>query len=336
MQKLQSRNIALLLLLVILLAGAAVNVGTWSSETKGEDIYYAWVEGGRILNGENPYARVLAGNMSDNDKYATYFPVFYELSALTQWAGLADYQPWIAFWRVLFLAFNLAIGALLFFLLYPRGQLLAAVFAAAFWLFNRWTLHVTQVAHLDFIPIFLLVASLGLFRKHRWASLFLFSLSLGVKQIGVFLAPLYLIWTWQDVEVKGDRLKHTLLAALVIASVPIVASLPFLVWNAEGLVKSVLFSATRNPADHFNVASLDGLMGWLGWPGRLPMFALLLLSYALAWRRKVGLYMGSLIVMAIFVDFNTVLFRQYLAWIVPLIPLVMCDLWDVAKRKAAG
>ncbi len=164
----------------------------------------------------------------------------------------------------------------------------------------------------------------------------LFSLSLSVKQIGIFLAPLYLIWTWQAVEVKGDRLKHTLLAALVIASAPFVTSVPFLAWNAEGLVKSVLFSVTRNPADHFNVASLDGLMGWLGWPGRLPMFALLVLGYALAWRRKVGLYTGSLVVMAIFVNFNTVLFRQYLAWIVPLIPPVMCDLWDAAKRKAAG
>lgn len=336
MQKLQSHKIALLALLVILLAGAVVNVRVWNLETKGEDIYYAWVEGGRILGGENPYARVLAGNMRDNDKYATYFPAFYELSALTQWAGLHDYEPWIAFWRVVFLAFNLAIGALLFLLLYPRGQLLAAVFAAAFWLFNRWTLHVTQVAHLDFVPIFLLLISLGLFRKHRWASLLLFSLSLSVKQIGIFLAPLYLIWTWQAVEVKGDRLKHTLLAALVIASAPFVTSVPFLAWNAEGLVKSVLFSVTRNPADHFNVASLDGLMGWLGWPGRLPMFALLVLGYALAWRRKVGLYTGSLVVMAIFVNFNTVLFRQYLAWIVPLIPPVMCDLWDASKRKAAG
>ena len=78
MPKLQSYTIALLCLLAILLAGAAVNMRLWKTDTKGEDIYYAWVEGGRILNGENPYGRVLAGNMRDNDKYATYFPVFYE------------------------------------------------------------------------------------------------------------------------------------------------------------------------------------------------------------------------------------------------------------------
>lgn len=335
MSKSQHRTIAVACLLAVLVAGMAVNIRLWQTETKGEDIYYSWVEGGRIVSGENPYARILAGNMQENQKYATYFPLFYELSALTQWAGLRDYEPWIAFWRVIFLVFNLAIAAALFFLIYPRGQLLPAIFAASFWLFNRWTLHVSQVAHLDFIPIFLLIVSLGLFRKHRWAALFLFSLSLSIKQIGIFLAPLYLIWTWQAVAEKNNRLKQTLLAALLMASLPVVASLPFLAWNATGLAKSVLFSITRNPVDHFNVASLDGLMGWLGWPGRLPMGILLALAYALAGRHKVGPYTASLLVMATFVNFNTVLFRQYLAWIVPLIPLVMCDFWDAAEQNAA-
>ena len=224
----------------------------------------------------------------------------------------------------------------------------------------------TQVAHLDFIPILLLVVSLGLFRKHRWAALFLFSLSLGIKQIGIFLAPLYLILIWQtdnysDHALAGLRpsqkapvresapavfrldlrLRRTLLAALVIASIPVVTSLPFLAWNSgghplsgvEALVKSVLFSATRNPADHFGVPLADGLMGWIGLPAKVPMLALMALAYTLVWRRKVGMYIGALLVMASFLDFNSVLFLQYLAWIVPLIPLAMLDLWDVAAAK---
>ncbi len=336
MSKSQHRTIAVACLLVILLAGVVVNVRLWKIDTHYEDIFWAWGEGERLVKGENPYARILAGNMQENHKYPTYFPLFYELSGLTQWAGLHNYEPWIAFWRVIFLAFNLAIAAALFTLIYPRGQLIAAAFAACFWLFNRWTLYVSQVAHLDFIPIFLLIVSLSLFRKHRWVSLLLYSLSLGIKQIGIFVAPLYLIWTWQAVEVKSDRLKQTLLAALVIASVPLATSLPFIAWNAEGLVKSVLFSVTREPADDLRLASLDAWMGWLGWPGRLPMFALLVLTYVLAWRRKVGLYTGPLLVMATFVSFNTVFFRQYVAWIVPLLPLVLCDLWDAADRKATG
>ena len=52
----QRRTIAVVCLLVILLAGAAVNVRFWKTDTREQDIYYSWVEGGRILNGENPYA----------------------------------------------------------------------------------------------------------------------------------------------------------------------------------------------------------------------------------------------------------------------------------------
>ena len=219
MNKPQHPAIVISCLLVILAAGAIAHIQLWNRDTKGEDVYYVWMEGSRLLNGEDPYARILAGNMRENDKYATYFPGFYGLSALTQAAGLRDYEAWIAFWRVIFLAFDLAIGAALYLLIYPRGRLLAASFAAAFWLFSRWTLHVTEIAHLDFIPIFLMIASLGLFRKHRWSALLLFSLSLGVKQIAIFLVPLFLIWTWQSA--RQDKLKQTLLAGLVIASVPI-------------------------------------------------------------------------------------------------------------------
>src|SRR5687768_7823003 len=52
-----------------------------------EDIYYIWLEGKRIINGENPYGRVLTGNMRNNDKYATLFPIAYLLSALIQKIG---------------------------------------------------------------------------------------------------------------------------------------------------------------------------------------------------------------------------------------------------------
>ena len=245
--------VALGCLVAVLSIGALVHIGLWNAPTKGEDIYYLWEDGSRILHGENPYLRILAGNMHENQKYSTYFPVFNGISALTQWAGLGDFEPWVAFWRVVFLAFNLGIAGLLYALLYRHAGLLGAIFGAAFWLFNRWTLHVTQIAHLDFVPLFLAVLSLVLFRTHRSASLLLFSLSLGIKQIGIFLAPLYLIWVWQAAD--RDRVKQVLLAALMIASVPVAASLPFFAWGApghplsgvEGLVKSIVFSATRDP-----------------------------------------------------------------------------------------
>ena len=128
MQKLQGRTVALVCLLILLVAGAVVNIRFWTVDTKGQDIYYSWVEGSRILTGENPYARILAGNMQENEKYATYFPVFYELSSLSLLAGLRTYEQWIAFWRVVFLVCNLVIACLVFAVPYRRRLFALAVF----------------------------------------------------------------------------------------------------------------------------------------------------------------------------------------------------------------
>jgi uncharacterized membrane protein len=319
------RTLALLCLLALLILAAGIHVRLWPTETKGEDVYYAWVEGGRILNGDNPYARILAGNMRENQKYATYFPVFYELSALTQWAGLRDYPQWIAFWRSVFLVCHLVIGVLLFLLPYRRRWYAFALFAAAFWLFNRWSLHVAQIAHLDVLALLPLVASLALFDRRRRTALLLFSLSLGLKQIAIFLVPLYLIWVWREAGGRA-RWRTVAAAAAWIALVPLAASLPFIVWQPEGFIRSIAFSATRLPADHFNVPSADALVGWVGLTARLPMLGLMAAAFWLAWRGMIGRWVAALLVMAVFVDFNTVLFRQYLAWIIPFLPLAALEL----------
>jgi hypothetical protein len=317
------RTAVLLCMALLLVACALVSIPLWKSNATGTDVYYDWIDGRRILSGENPYARVLAGNMRDNNKYTTYFPIFIVLSWLTQLAGLREFPQWIAFWQVVFLICNLGIASAIFYLLYRRQHFGAALFGALFWIFNRWVLYIVAIAHLDFIAILLLIASLGLFEKHRRSALLLLSLSLGVKQIAVFLVPLYLIWTWQTTE--RYRLKEVLIAALVIASVPVVTSLPFVAWNAEGFAKSIVFSVTRAFDASYAEPSVDVLLGWTGFPARLPMLGLMVLVYWIAWRRKIGMYTSVLFVMATFIAFSTVLFRQYLSWVVPFIPLVVCD-----------
>jgi hypothetical protein len=325
------RKAVLFCLVFLLVAGALVSILLWKSDATGTDVYYDWIDGRRILSGENPYARVLAGNMRDNNKYTTYFPVFIILSWLTQLAGLREFPQWVAFWRVVFLICNLGIAGAIFTLLYRQQQYGAALFGALFWLFNRWVLYTVTIAHLDFIAILLLIASLGLFKKHRWSALLLLSLSLGVKQIAIFLVPLYLIWIWQTTE--RNRSREVLLAALVMVSIPIVTSLPFVAWNAQGFAKSMIFSITRVFDASYAEPSLDVLLGWTGFPARLPMLGLMVLVYWIAWRRKVGMYTSVLFVMATFIAFSTVLFRQYLSWIVPFIPLVVCDFADATENR---
>ena len=84
----------LLLFLLLALLGAFVNIRLWGTNPSDNrpDIFYSYVEGRRLVEGENPYARILLGDMRTNDKYATYFPLFYLFSGGAQLAGAGRCQ----------------------------------------------------------------------------------------------------------------------------------------------------------------------------------------------------------------------------------------------------
>ncbi len=310
-------------LLLILAAVAVANVRHFGVGDTDQDIYFSFVEGQRILAGENPYARVLQGDFRTNDKYATYFPLFYELSALSQGMGLTDYADWLAFWRIVFAGFDVAIAALLFETCRRRGAWLLGLFAAGLWGLGRWSLFIVLIGHVDFLPIFFLLLSLLWLRDRPTAAFLLYGLSLSLKQIGIFLAPLYLIWAWQLAPARD--LRAVVRAGVLISAVPLLCSLPFLVWNATGFVSSVLFSATRGARSHFGAFSFDTVLGLTGPAARIPMLGLLAAVYALAAARSIGIYTGCLLTFVVFVDFNVVLYTHYPAWVVPFVPMAALD-----------
>ncbi|NEO68544.1 hypothetical protein [Moorena sp. SIO3H5] len=328
----QKKSLVIICLILIAVVGVVINVKllqVWNYNTEGHDIYYSWVEGKRILSGENPYARVLSGNMRENQKYATYFPLFYWLSALTQLLGFQDYSDWISLWRPIFLMVNIGIAGLIFYHLYNHNLFIFGWFAALFWLLNRWTLYVSIDANLDFLGIFFLILSLMLLPKHKLTAFLMFSFSLGIKQIAIFLLPLYLIWAWQSSE--DNPVKDTLIALLLILVIPGITSLPFILWNAEGFFKSILFSATRNPDGHVNAPSLDGLItlsnpDFIGIKAKLPMLLVMSLVFLSAIKRQIGIYTSALLTMCVFIEFNSVIFNQYFCWVVPLLPLASCEI----------
>ncbi len=303
--------------LAIALIATRVNLRFWSLDTVGSDTYYSWIEGRRILNGRNPYERVLHGDMEENNKYATYFPLFYEASALVQKLGIKQYQAWIDFWRYIFLACNVAVGLALCAMLFSRRTWSLALLAMPFWYFNRWTLSASATVALDFIPIFLMILSLGLFERYRKTSLILFGVSLAIKQIAIFLVPLYLVWEYQQTR----SFKKTVMAGVWIALVPLLASLPFLFWHAEGFIKSIAFSATRTALNHFGAESIDSILNLSGLVARIPFLIMLGGAYFVAWQKSTARYGSALLVMGIFIAFNSILFTHYPAWLMPLLPL---------------
>jgi hypothetical protein len=200
-----------------------------------------------------------------------------------------------------------------------------------FWYFNRWTLHSSATVALDFIPILFMVLSLGLFEKHRKTSLLLYSFSLAIKQIAIFLAPLYLIWEFQ----QSRSIKKTFVAGLWIISIPLLASIPFLFWSAEGFIKSIAFSATRISLNHFGADSIDSILNLRGLVARIPFVLMLCGAYVVAWQKSVGRYGAALLVMGIFLAFNSVLFQHYPVWLMPLLALAVGEWMRSNAQRSA-
>jgi uncharacterized membrane protein len=292
---------------------------------RGPDIYFVWRDGTRLATGQNPYESILGGNMRENRKYPTYLPLYYLMVAGAHHLGVTEYRGWMRLWRAVVLVSHVAIALLLLTACWRAGYPLLGVFAGLFWGFNRWTLYVVSVAHVDFPAILCLLGSLLLFDTRRRTSLVLFGLSLALKQIAVFVTPLYLVWTWRDTHPPEARRRATARAAGWIALVPALVSLPFLLWNAEAFLRSILFSATRDPASHITALSLPGKIGLIGLPGRLPMFLLMGLVLWAAARGEVGRYLAVLLLLVTFVDFNAVFYLQYMAWLVPFLALAALD-----------
>ncbi|MBE9137993.1 hypothetical protein IQ254_12465 [Nodosilinea sp. LEGE 07088] len=330
-----------LVLLVLGMAGLFIHLSFWSippQDLLKEDIYYIWLEGDRIVAGENPYARVLAGDMRLNDKYATYFPLAYLFAALVQKLGVTDFVGWLYLWRPLSLTFHLGLVALVLRHFYRRGLYRLGLAAAAILLLGRWSLYITRVHHLEFAAIFCLVLSLVLLRARPKLALLAFSMSLGIKQIAIFLLPLYLIYLW-NTGTKQRRLPDLGIGLAIILSIPVLTSLPFVLWNAEGFTKSILFSATRAEVSHIDGAPSIDVVVAQGWPGlvgiraKLLMLSLMGIVYLSYLKEKAGLLVAAALVMMIFLYFNSVLFLQYFLWplsltlfaLVEAVPLTLTD-----------
>lgn len=201
-----------------------------------------------------------------------------------------------------------------------------------FWflLLNRWSLYVLALCLTDPLALLALVASVVLLNRRRVPALLLFGISLGVKQVGIFLFPLYLIWVCQSPNKNNPKM--LLSTALIILSIPILISLPFFIWNPEGFVKSILFSATRNPmADLLSIDAklsqidrLDTVMIGIG--AKIFMLFLFVLTYIATWKYRIDRYTSSCLIFLIFTSFNSVYFPQYTYWIFPFLCLAILQL----------
>jgi len=309
--------------LFLAITGFATYAGFLRKDAKGEDIYYIYIEGQRLLKGENPYSRVHESDMLSNDKYATYFPLFYVMGAGMQMAGLKEYRPWLLAWRIMNLIVFLALCYFVVEFCYSRLGWIGTLTLGLIWQFNTFTLMVMKIAHIDFLALLFIVWSLLELGKRERLALLLFGISLAFKQIGIFMIPLYLVHFWMK---ANGNWKYLINRTLWMALIPFILSLPFLIWDGSGYLKSVLFSATRGLDNHFGTIALEKVLHIEGLIAKIPMLLTMLLVVYMYYQRKVGIYMCSFLIFAVFVGMNSVLFRQYLVWPIIFIPFMVAEL----------
>lgn len=329
-------------LLLIVSIGLLIHIKFWLipyDYLKEQDIYYIWLEGKRIITGENPYARVLTGDMRVNDKYATYFPLVYLLCALVQKLGFPEFRDWLYLWRPISFGFHIGIVALTLRYFQQRGLWMLGFVASSIILLGRWSIYIVKVHHLEFAAIFFLLVSLILLKQNQRLSLLMFSVSLGIKQIGIFLLPLYLIYIWKN-GVKNQHIKEVVVGFCMILSIPVLTSLPFIIWNAEGFFKSILFSATRLGGSHIEFASsvdvvLSQNFTWVvGLKAKLLMLCLMGMVYLSFLKEKVSILLSSTMIMMTFLYFNSVLFLQYFLWLLCLMPFALVELIVLPSQQS--
>lgn len=308
------------MLILALAITIKVDLSISKKDLTKQDIYYIFLEGERIANGENPYKRISESDMKTNDKYATYLPGFYCLTAGLNKLGLDTFSSFLNLWRPSVIILHIAIGLLFFFAFFKAQNIWLGLLMFCFWCWNRWSLIIVELAHIDFLPILLVLISLLVISKKDKVSSLLFGASLAFKHIAFFMLPIYLVK-----YLKNSKLKSLIRANLLIFLVPSIFSIPFVYADPNSFIMSLWFSITRNPDFHINVLSIDSYLNWEGIMAKFPMFFILGLIYFLVYSEKIKPILSAFLILLVFVDFNHVIFMQYFAWPTALLPLLILE-----------
>jgi hypothetical protein len=291
-----------------------------------EDIYYVWLEGDRLASGDNPYKYILDSNLVVNEKYASYLPFYYILGALVQSLGFTSFSNWIFFFKIFSAIFYLLIGWTLY-LIFRQKSFVFALFSSAYWLFNHWTIYVIYVVHIDFAPVFFLLISLIYIDKNENLSLYSLGLSLSMKHLAVFLIPLFLLHYYK--KNNSTSIRELYRPTIKIVTIPVVISIPFMIWNFKGFILSMLFSGTRLQEEAYD--SISPYIGSdfvfiIGIIVRMGMFLLMFGAYKFYNDEKIGKYVTAFLVITLFIELNVFTFEQYNVWRSALLPLALFEI----------
>jgi hypothetical protein len=289
----------------------------------GNDIGVEFRTGIDLRQGINPYKRISTDDLLRNEKFATLLPAYYYFLLGIAHISNYEFETYIDAFRAVIYLSQIVGGFYLYMIFRRKGHKLLGFLALAFYLLNRWNIDNTADLKQDSIAIGILMASLYYFEDRPKASYFLYGLSLAIKQIGVFILPLYLLPFLQGKRAFKNNLKNS-----IWILIPTLApALTFMMDDLFTFMLSMIFSFTRAPASNASVTfGYERILVRYNFTGigfltpffyMLPRAILVLLSLSAI----AGLYLGKIkksfyifTAFLIFATFNPVVYDQYLVW----------------------
>ncbi len=305
----------------LLIALLALHINWWiltpPEELLNEDIFYAWKEGTFIADGINPYARILLGNFRENQKYPTYLPLVYILSALLQKIGITEFSDFLSFWRPICFISHASIGLSIFYVFWEKGYSSLGLVATTIIFLGRWSNYIIKVQHLEFLAISCLTIGLLLIKKNRFYSGLLIGISLCTKHLAVLIIPIVIMSILPEKSCEDENnLFKSLVNFLYGLLTPVaVMSLPFLFNNPSGFLFTLAFPVSRLASDHGIGTGLSSPI--LGTDGiKVILYMIILFIYYIQLKSRIRLYSISFLILTVFTQFNSIVFTQYYFWLV--------------------
>ncbi|MCB0328505.1 MAG: hypothetical protein KDD70_02545 [Bdellovibrionales bacterium] len=298
--------------------------------TKTRDVFFIYTDASTLAEGKNPYQRIEGKDGKSNEKYTFYLPGFLWMAAGSiRLFELNSYEDWMKRWIPISFVVHVLIGLILFFYSYNRWGVWSGILGSSFWWFSRWPLALLRSGQIDNVAILFFVLALVLVERKRLLGLVALGASLSVKQMAAFTVPLFLVWPILEGRLNTRALWNFSKQILVLGGVPLLVSLPFLLWDLESFFQMLMFPLTRDPS---GPRSVEYFLGEVSLLGKVPFFTLIGICYWYFVREGEYLFPSILFVLLLFLGFNPVFFSRYFCWAIPVVPLAVFECIEKARE----
>jgi len=334
----KSISIPILIFSLLVVTFAVHRVSHWAppppilSDNKHPDVWYHYRDSQLIYKGTNPY---ILWETDPNNKPLGYFPLFNMIGALPMYLGFTSYDQWTNVMRILFFISELSVGVFLFEISRYVKKPVLGLLGAGTWFFNLATIKVWEIQQTDSIVVFLALLGVYYLEKRPDLANLILGVSIGIKQITMFLIPLFLLVQVRIISEQNKSKTGQIVVfartLFLIAIINLITSLPFLLLDYKTFFRGFLTEGVENPASStyltggYHRVFYNLFLNSLPAPFlRVPVVFAYLGLYVTYIRQRFNKYLFSGIVFLTYIYFSPIVWEQYFVWPIPfiLVPII--------------